>query len=28
MVEITNGKKLLLSKDDGGRVAVISIANN
>lgn len=28
MVEITNGKKLLLSKDNGGRVAIISIANN
>lgn len=27
MVEITNGKQLLLSKEDGGRVAVISIAN-
>lgn len=28
MVEITNGKQLLLSKEDGGRVVVISIANN
>jgi len=28
MVEITNGKKLLFSKEDGGRVAVITIANN
>ncbi len=28
MVEITNGKKLLLSKEDGGRVAIITIANN
>lgn len=28
MVEITNGKKLLFSKDDGGRVAIITIANN
>ncbi|MEY2738698.1 MAG: hypothetical protein RL259_607 [Bacteroidota bacterium] len=27
MVEITDGKKLLLSKEDGGRVVVISIAN-
>ncbi len=27
MVEITNGKQLLLSKEEGGRVAVISIAN-
>ena len=27
MVEITNGKKLLLSKEEGGRVVVISIAN-
>jgi serine/threonine protein kinase len=27
-VELSNGKKLLLSKDDGGRVAIISIANN
>jgi hypothetical protein len=26
-VELSNGKKLLLSKDDGGRVAIISIAN-
>jgi serine/threonine protein kinase len=28
MVEITNGKKLLFSKEDGGRVAIITIANN
>lgn len=28
MVEITNGKRLLLSKEDGGRVAIISIANS
>ena len=28
MVEITNGKKLLLSKEDGGHIAIISIANN
>jgi len=28
MVEITNGKKLLFSKGDGGRVAIITIANN
>ena len=27
MVEITDGKKLLLSKDEGGRIAVITIAN-
>ena len=27
MVELTNGKQLVLSKDDGGRVAVISLAN-
>ena len=27
MVEITNGKKLLFSKEDGGRVAIITIAN-
>lgn len=27
MVELTDGKKLLLSKDDGGRVVVITIAN-
>lgn len=27
MVEITNGKQLLLSKENGGRVAVISMAN-
>jgi hypothetical protein len=27
MVEITDGKKLLLSKEDGGRVVIISIAN-
>lgn len=27
MVETTNGKQLLLSKEDGGRAAVISIAN-
>lgn len=28
MVEIIDGKKLLLSKDDGGRVVVITLANN
>ena len=28
MVELTSGKQLILSKEDGGRVAVISIANN
>ncbi len=28
MVEITNGKKLLFSKEEGGRVAIITIANN
>ncbi len=27
MVEITDGKKLLLSKEEGGRVVIISIAN-
>lgn len=27
MVELTNGKKLLFSKEDGGRVAIVSIAN-
>lgn len=27
MVEISNGKKLLLSKEEGGRIAIISIAN-
>ncbi len=27
MIELTDGKKLLLSKDDGGRVVIISIAN-
>lgn len=27
MVEITDGKKLLFSKEDGGRVAIITIAN-
>jgi serine/threonine protein kinase len=27
MVELTDGKKLLLSKEDGGRVVVISMAN-
>jgi serine/threonine protein kinase len=27
MVDITDGKKLLLSKEEGGRVAIISIAN-
>jgi hypothetical protein len=27
MVELTSGKQLILSKDDGGRVAVISVAN-
>jgi serine/threonine protein kinase len=28
MVEISNGKKLLFSSEDGGRIAVITIANN
>ncbi len=28
MVQLTSGKQLILSKEDGGRVAVISIANN
>jgi len=28
MVEITNGKKLLFSKEEGGRVAIITIANS
>ena len=28
MVELTDGKKLLLSKDEGGRIVIISIANN
>lgn len=28
MVDLTDGKKLLLSKEEGGRVVVISIANN
>lgn len=28
MVEITNGKKLLLSNEEGGRVVIVSIANN
>jgi len=28
MVEITNGKKLLFSKEDGGRQAIITIENN
>lgn len=27
MVEITDGKKLLLSKEEGGRVVIVSIAN-
>jgi len=27
MVELTNGKKLLLSKEEGGRVVVITLAN-
>ena len=27
MVDITNGKKLLLSNEEGGRVVVITIAN-
>ena len=27
MVELTNGKKLLLSKEDGGRVILITLAN-
>jgi hypothetical protein len=27
MVEITDGKKFLLSKEEGGRVAIVSIAN-
>ena len=28
MVELTDGKKLLLSKEEGGRVGVITITNN
>ena len=28
MVDITDGKRLLLSKDEGGRVVIITIANN
>ena len=28
MVTLTNGKQLLLSKDDGGRVVVVTMANN
>ena len=27
MVEISEGKKLLLSKEDGGRVIIVSLAN-
>jgi len=27
MVELTDGKKLLLSKDEGGRVVVITMTN-
>jgi hypothetical protein len=27
MIEVVDGKKLLLSKEDGGRVVIISIAN-
>jgi hypothetical protein len=27
MVELTDGKKLLLSKEDGGRVVVVTMAN-
>jgi hypothetical protein len=27
MVELVNGQKLLLSKEDGGRIIVITIAN-
>ena len=27
-IELTNGKQILFSTEDGGRVAVISIANN
>ena len=27
IVELTDGKKLLLSKEEGGRVVVITIAN-
>ena len=27
MVDITDGKKLLLSKEEGGRVVVITMAN-
>ena len=27
MIEITDGKKILFSKEDGGRVAIITIAN-
>ena len=27
MVEISDGKKILLSKEDGGRVIIVSIAN-
>jgi hypothetical protein len=27
MVELTDGKKLLLSKEDGGRIVLITLAN-
>ena len=27
MVELTNGKQILLSKEDGGRVVVVTLAN-
>ena len=27
MVELTNGKKILLSKEEGGRVIVVTLAN-
>jgi hypothetical protein len=27
MVDLTDGKKLLLSKEEGGRVAIVTIAN-
>jgi hypothetical protein len=27
MVELTNGKRILLSKEGAGRVAIVSIAN-
>ena len=28
MVELTDGKKLLLSREDGGRLVLITMANN